>query len=135
MTLARDESFIALKRWLTHSDFSSSSSRFRNKYARDGIFHSASANTTNTRSFTDLNFSIWFADSFSLAQNSSQLVIADLCATVLSEVEILDLGLIQTAISTSVSRERDNYQKLDFLGDSVLKFLVLIFAASKYKLS
>ena len=60
-----------------------------------------------------------------------QLVVAELCATVLSGVEILDLDLVRTALSAPVAREQDNYQKLEFLGDSVLKFLVSIFAASK----
>jgi len=64
-----------------------------------------------------------------------QLVVAELCATVLSEVEILDFELVRTAISAPVAREQDDYQKLEFLGDSVLKFLVSIFAASKCKQS
>jgi hypothetical protein len=62
-----------------------------------------------------------------------QLVVAELCGTVLSEVEIQDFELIRTAISAPVAREQDNYQKLEFLGDSVLKFLVSTFAASKCK--
>jgi dsRNA-specific ribonuclease len=62
-----------------------------------------------------------------------QFVVAELCATVLSEVEISDLELVRIAISTPVAREQDNYQKLEFLGDSVLKFLVSTFAASKCK--
>jgi hypothetical protein len=39
-----------------------------------------------------------------------QLVVAELCATVLSEVEISDLELVRIAISTPVAREQDNYQ-------------------------
>ena len=62
-----------------------------------------------------------------------QLVVGELCATVFSEIEIPDLELIRTAISAPVAREQENYQKLEFLGDSVLKFFTSIFAASKCK--
>jgi hypothetical protein len=62
-----------------------------------------------------------------------QLVVEELCATVLAGVGISNRELIRTAISTPVAREQDNYQKLEFLGDSVLKFLVSVFAASKCK--
>jgi len=62
-----------------------------------------------------------------------QLLVRELCAVVLPEIEILDLELIRIAISAPVAREQENYQKLEFLGDSVLKFLTSVFAASKCK--
>ncbi|CZR61729.1 related to Dcl-2 dicer RNA helicase/RNAseIII CAF [Phialocephala subalpina] len=61
-----------------------------------------------------------------------QLLVGELCATVLSRIEIPDFELIRTAISAPVAQEQENYQKLEFLGDSVLKFFTSIFAASKY---
>lgn len=62
-----------------------------------------------------------------------QLIIEELCATILMGVEISDTTLIRTAISAPVAREEDNYQKLEFLGDSVLKLLVSVFLTSKRK--
>jgi hypothetical protein len=64
-----------------------------------------------------------------------QLVVEELCATVLEGTGIWDRELILTAISTSRAREQDNYQKLEFLGDSILKLLVSVFLASTSKLS
>lgn len=62
-----------------------------------------------------------------------QLIMKELCATLLMGVEISDTTLIRTALSAPVAREEDNYQKLEFLGDSVLKFLVSVFLTSKRK--
>lgn len=44
-----------------------------------------------------------------------------LCSNLLSHVEIKDLKHVISAISASVARESTNYQRLEFLGDSVLK--------------
>lgn len=44
-----------------------------------------------------------------------------LCSNLLSPVQIKDLKLVITAISASAARESTNYQRLEFLGDSVLK--------------
>ena len=64
-----------------------------------------------------------------------QLVVEELCATILEGMGISNRELIRTAISTSASREQDDYQKLEFLGDSILKFLVSVFLASTSKLT
>lgn len=45
-----------------------------------------------------------------------------LCDTLLSSVNFADLSLVRTAISSTAARESVNYQRQEFLGDSVLKF-------------
>lgn len=48
---------------------------------------------------------------------------ADLCrSSLLSSVQINDLSLIVTATAASVAREQTDYQRLEFLGDSMLKY-------------
>ena len=52
------------------------------------------------------------------------MVAEDLCRNLLSSVEFSDLSLVITAISTTASQESTNYQRLEFLGDSILKTMV-----------
>ena len=54
------------------------------------------------------------------------IVARKLCSTLLAPLEFVDMGYIVTAISTSVAREATNYQRQEFLGDSVLKFLTSV---------
>ena len=49
------------------------------------------------------------------------IIAEDLCRRILPSVEFSDLSLVITAISTTVSQESTNYQRLEFLGDSILK--------------
>ncbi|KAI5283572.1 Dicer-like protein 2, partial [Ascosphaera aggregata] len=52
--------------------------------------------------------------------------------TILSPLDIKDLGLLVSAISSPVAREETNYQRLEFLGDAVLKlYASLHLAATK----
>ncbi|KAL8759187.1 MAG: hypothetical protein Q9199_000945 [Rusavskia elegans] len=46
-----------------------------------------------------------------------------LCDTLLAPVELSQLDLVITAVTTSASHEPSNYQRQEYLGDSVLKFL------------
>lgn len=46
----------------------------------------------------------------------------ELCNKVLPTVRFQDLSLVITAISASMAREPTNYQRLEFLGDSILKY-------------
>ncbi|KAL9612236.1 MAG: hypothetical protein Q9167_003149 [Letrouitia subvulpina] len=50
------------------------------------------------------------------------LLTGHLCDTLLSSLNFADLSLVRTAISTTAAREPVNYQRQEFLGDSVLKF-------------
>jgi hypothetical protein len=128
-----DQPFVALKKWSIRSDF----------------LHPVQGSASDPREkeyFTVLPQSTLRMDPLPIALSQFgllipsllhkvevQLVVAKLCATVLSEVKISDFELIQTAISVPVAREQENYQKLEFLGDSVLKLFVSIFATSKCK--
>lgn len=48
---------------------------------------------------------------------------ADFCrSSLLSSVQINDLSLIVTATAASVAREQTDYQRMEFLGDSMLKY-------------
>ncbi|KAJ2993851.1 hypothetical protein NUW58_g1717 [Xylaria curta] len=49
------------------------------------------------------------------------LVAEELCHTVLEEVGFSDISLVVTAISSRAARENTNYERLEFLGDSILK--------------
>ena len=52
------------------------------------------------------------------------IIAEDLCRNLLSSVEFSDISLVITAISTTASQESTNYQRLEFLGDSILKTMV-----------
>ncbi|OAX79746.1 hypothetical protein ACJ72_05934 [Emergomyces africanus] len=49
------------------------------------------------------------------------LIAEELNNTILEPVAFKDLSLVITAISASVAREATNYQRIEFLGDSILK--------------
>lgn len=49
------------------------------------------------------------------------MIAEDLCKNILPSVKFSNLSIILTAISTTASREPTNYQRLEFLGDSILK--------------
>jgi dsRNA-specific ribonuclease len=132
-TFPGDQPFVALKRWSIRSDFlhpvqGSATDRGGTEYFK---VLPQTRLTMDPLPMAISQFGLLIPSL--LHQVQVQLVVAELCATVLSEVEISDLELVRTAISTPVAREQDNYQKLEFLGDSVLKFLVSTFAASKCK--
>ena len=60
------------------------------------------------------------------------LVATHLCENLLSPVKFQNRNLVMTAISASVAREPSNYQRLEFLGDGILKFLTSINLMSRY---
>ncbi|KAL8928886.1 MAG: hypothetical protein Q9208_001664 [Pyrenodesmia sp. 3 TL-2023] len=60
------------------------------------------------------------------------LVAAHLCNSLLAATVFEDLGLVLTAITTSAAQEPTNYQRQEFLGDSVLKFLTSLTLASEH---
>ena len=51
-----------------------------------------------------------------------EAVAESLRSSLLASLEIKDLRLIIMAISTPAAQEKDNYQRLEFVGDSLLKF-------------
>lgn len=60
------------------------------------------------------------------------LVADKLNKTILADVKILNLSLIATAISASVAREETNYERLEFLGDSLLKLCTSVQLLANY---
>lgn len=58
------------------------------------------------------------------------LMAKELANTVLQEVDISNLDLVKEAISARSSSEPVNYERLEFLGDSILKFCTCIRAAA-----
>lgn len=56
----------------------------------------------------------------------THMVADHLCANILSSIHLKDLETVVTAISASKARESTNYQRLEFIGDSVLKLLTSI---------
>ncbi|KAH8894465.1 hypothetical protein GQ53DRAFT_83337 [Thozetella sp. PMI_491] len=61
-----------------------------------------------------------------------RLIIKRLCSTMLANIDVSNHALITTALTTPVSEAGNNY-KLRFLRNSILKFLVSIFIAFKYR--
>ena len=58
------------------------------------------------------------------------MVVDRLCASVFSGVNIMNQSLVRTAITASAACEASNYERLEFLGDSILKcFTSLTLAA------
>jgi dsRNA-specific ribonuclease len=63
----------------------------------------------------------------SIAHKIGVFLLAEkLCKTILADVRFEDLHLVATAISASSARESTDYQRLEFLGDSLLKFMTSI---------
>ena len=60
------------------------------------------------------------------------MVVERLCQTLLSPLGQIDRSLVTTAITTSSAREPTDYQRLEFLGDSILKFLTSLALLSHY---
>ncbi|RYP03678.1 hypothetical protein DL765_010424 [Monosporascus sp. GIB2] len=58
------------------------------------------------------------------------LVADELCKTLLKELAFSDLSLVATAISSSAAREATDYQRLEFLGDTILKLLTTVSVAA-----
>jgi hypothetical protein len=57
-----------------------------------------------------------------------------LLETLLKSVDMSDLGLVVTAISASSANEASNYQRLEFLGDSILKTCTSVQLVGAYPL-
>ncbi|KAI1364236.1 RNase3 domain-containing protein [Xylaria arbuscula] len=55
-----------------------------------------------------------------------QLIAEELCSTILESVRFTDKSHVVTAISSRAAKERTDYERLEFLGDSVLKLLATI---------
>jgi hypothetical protein len=62
------------------------------------------------------------------------LIAEMLSKSILKKVEISDLGLVRTAICASSANEDTNYQRLEFLGDSILKLCASIQLIAAYPL-
>ncbi|KAL8734695.1 MAG: hypothetical protein Q9166_001351 [cf. Caloplaca sp. 2 TL-2023] len=65
---------------------------------------------------------------------SVRLIASHLCETLLVPVAFSQLDLVVTAITATSAQEPTNYQRLEFLGDSVLKFLTSITITSEHLL-
>ena len=132
-----DQLFVAVKKWSHRSDFlhaiTPDSATKEKSSAEYFTVFPQSLLTTDNLPIALSQFGLLVP---SLLHNIEvQLLVGELCATVLTEVESPDLELIRTAISAPSAREQDNYQKLELLGDAVLKFLISVFAAAKCKFS
>lgn len=62
------------------------------------------------------------------------LIAEELCHTVLERAGIFNKSLIITAISSRAAKELSDYERLEFLGDSVLKLLATVSVMIKRKL-
>ncbi|KAL2021535.1 hypothetical protein VTK56DRAFT_7034 [Thermocarpiscus australiensis] len=62
----------------------------------------------------------------------AHLMAQDLLQSRLENTGIRDLSLVVTAISTSASRGPTDYERTEFLGDSILKFCTTVACSAKY---
>ena len=60
------------------------------------------------------------------------LMVDLLCRTILAPLNIQNKSLIRIAITASSACEPDNYQRLEFLGDSILKYLTSLMLCAGY---
>ncbi|KAI1769633.1 hypothetical protein GGR53DRAFT_473403 [Hypoxylon sp. FL1150] len=60
------------------------------------------------------------------------LVARELCNTLLKDVGFSDINLVLTAISAPNADEETNYQRLEFLGDSILKLFTAATVTANY---
>ncbi|KAL8695976.1 MAG: hypothetical protein Q9201_007883, partial [Fulgogasparrea decipioides] len=61
-----------------------------------------------------------------------RMAAAHLCDTLLAPVQFRDLDLVVTAITASAAQEPSNYQRQEYLGDSILKFLTSLTLMSEH---
>ncbi|EPQ67305.1 Bgt-5504 [Blumeria graminis f. sp. tritici] len=66
-----------------------------------------------------------------IRQIEIRLIASKLCQELLSNIQVSDLSLVLTAICASNANEATNYQRLEFLGDTVLKTCVSIHIMAK----
>lgn len=132
-SFSQEQPFVAVKKWSQRSDFLHPiAPDFAMKEKSSAEYFTVFPRSLLMMDTVPIEFSQFGLLVPSLLHNIEvQLLVGELCATVLSEIKSPDFELIRTAISAPVARERDNYQKLEFLGDSILKFLTSIFVSSK----
>lgn len=133
----QDQPFIAVQKWSKRSDFLhpivSESAQHEAPFADYFTAYPQSLLKMDTLPIAFSQFGLLIPSI--LHKVEVQLLVAELCATVLLEIEIEapNFELIRTAISAPVAREENDYEKLELLGDSVLKFLSSVFVLSKCK--
>ncbi|KAH9206065.1 RNase3 domain-containing protein [Leptodontidium sp. 2 PMI_412] len=130
-SFSSNQPFVALKKWSRRSDFLHSVAAGPETVGKE--YSSVLPRSRLKRDAIPTVFSQFSSiiPSF-LHKIETELVVKELCSSLLADIDISDTAIIRKAISTSGAREKDDYQKLEFLGDSILKMLVSIFLASKY---
>ncbi|KAK2001851.1 RNase3 domain-containing protein [Colletotrichum falcatum] len=131
-TAPKDVPYIALKKWSRRSDFlhrpQSDPGQIPNSskpYDRVYPMPWAKVDTIPAKyaQFGVLIPSI-------LHRIETHLVARELCLGLLKPLAISDLALVLTAISTGSAAEPTNYERIEFLGDSILKFSATINVAT-----
>jgi dsRNA-specific ribonuclease len=61
------------------------------------------------------------------------MVVEELNRTILRSLEIQSLSLLQVAITSRSAGEQENYQRLEFFGDCVLKLIITVQLMHEYK--
>ncbi|KAH7407652.1 RNase3 domain-containing protein [Cadophora sp. MPI-SDFR-AT-0126] len=130
-SFSSNQPFVALKKWPRRSDFLHSVAAEPGTVGKE--YFSVLPRSRLNRDAIPTAFSQFspIIPSF-LHKIEIELVVKELCSSLFADVDISNTAIIRKAISTSGAREEDDYQKLEFLGDSVLKMLVSIFLTSKH---
>ena len=125
-----NQPFVALRKWSYRSDFLHSIAAGPETVSKE--YFSVLPRSRLKRDAIPTAFSQFSSIIPSLLHKIEiELVVKELCSSLLADVDISDTAIVRKAISTSGAREKDDYQRLEFLGDSILKMLVSIFLASK----
>ncbi|KAI1344072.1 RNase3 domain-containing protein [Xylariaceae sp. FL0016] len=128
-----DVGWVALKPWPKRSDFLHPVREVSAGVKTAKQYHticSASQCSADGVSWYEAHFGAFLPSILHIVE--IYLIAEELCKTVLRNVKISDLSLVVTALSSRAAAESTNYERLEFLGDSLLKLCTTVAVSVRY---